>query len=215
MFLASREISPEFRGLFYAKYFSRRHYILRSRNSLYFFSQLPTPWAQNLRKVFLTSQNTVQGRKNLNSIRIALVKAAKAGRDSTDPNTLFEVCSQNLKQQPTSEQKRILRCEYTARYTLGGLPIKLRACRYDLETFEVRLLAPLGKLDWTLSRMMQHTEDALISRRAAMLHNNASQDPVRQLPAKAWPVLPYDDYQGPEHVLWEFAVELERGLKER
>jgi hypothetical protein len=184
LFLASQQISTEARTLFYAMYFPRRHYLLQSREPIYSFSRTPSRWAQNLHQVHLTAHGITQARRTFNPIKVAIVKAARARHSS--PATYLEALHLQLANDSTPWNSTRIRRRFTADLTLGGIPTTLRVYRCANDRFDILLVGPLGKLDWTMIPLVRYTEDAaweqLLARRSRLLHDDVPEAPMRQMP---------------------------------
>jgi hypothetical protein len=187
LFLSSRQIGAEARTLFNGLYFSRRHYLLSSRESIYSFSRMPGRWAQNVHKIHLTANGIPQGRKIFNPIKIAVVKAARASVNQPDPATTFlRARKLQLGFINIPWDNTIIRRRFTAELRLDGIPTMLEVCRCDDNRFDIILIGPLGKLDWTMIPMAQYTEhstwEQLLARRERLLLFNGNEIPLRQMP---------------------------------
>jgi hypothetical protein len=138
LFLASRQISVEARTLYYAYYFTRRHYVLRSRQSIYSFSRVPSKWAQTLHHVHLTALDTTQARKLFNPVKVALVNAARTDQNTSSPRLrpYYLVLGGDVRDR-----------KFRARLNLDGVPTKL-SIRYSTNTLELHLVGPLGRMDY-------------------------------------------------------------------
>jgi hypothetical protein len=79
-----------------------------------------------------------------------------------------------------------IRRRFTADLTLGGIPTTLRVYRCANDRFDILLVGPLGKLDWTMIPLVRYTEDAaweqLLARRSRLLHDDVPEAPMRQMP---------------------------------
>jgi hypothetical protein len=183
LFLVSRQISVEARSLYYADYFSRHHYSLSSRQSIYSFSRVPSPWAQTLHRVQLSAHGIAQGRKILNPVKVAILKAAHTGRKHAparlQPRRLsLSTVDSRLRNVPAM-------CAFTAFLYLDGIPTTL-IVSCDGDWFELDFIGPLGRLDWTMIPMMRYmdryAQEQPEARRARLLLTNKRYQPMRQMP---------------------------------
>lgn len=214
LFLASHQISKESRGLYYATYFPRRHYLLRSRESIYSFSRLPSHWAQTLHRIHLTAQGVPQGRKILNPVKVALLKAARA--DQSSLSTHLEPCKLSLSDNDQSWRVVALRRVFKAKLTLGSLPIKLKVCCVG-NNMEVKFVGPLGKLDWTLVPLMRYTEKYAMeqskARRTRVLQTSKGRIPLRQIPTDLSQLEPHVEwFDAAPDAVTEMAEELVQAM---
>lgn len=210
LFLASRRISREARDIFYAQYFARRHYNIRYRDAIYHFSRLPSQWTQTLHQIDLTAYSIMQGRKILNPIRVALVNAARAD-NHRDLSTCFR--ADYLELEPW--QIGNVKCKFTATLKLGGLLTTLDVCLAEQETFQVRFVGPVGRLDWRMIALTRYTEDAAWeqtkARRARLLQGCTLAAPLHQIPASLSSPSPYlEDSNAAVDVVIAFGEEVAR-----
>ena len=192
LFLTCKQISTEARALFHGLFFARRHYLLHSRESIYSFSQVSGNWAQNIHQVHLTATGVTQGRRILNPVKVAVVKAARAYQ--SDPALCFQARHLELENTARPWQSTTIRRSFTADLTLNGIPTTLRVYECANDRFDVLLVGPLGKLDWTMIPLTRYTEDAawdqLLARRSRLLIHNTSEAPLRQMPTTSDDELP-------------------------
>jgi hypothetical protein len=186
LFLVSRQISVEARSLYYADYFPRRHYLLSSRQSIYSFSRVPSPWAQTLHRVQLSAHGIAQGRKILNPVKVALLKAAQADREHAparlQPRRLkLSGFSGRILDMPVTHR-------FEARLRLDGIPTTLLV-RCEDDRFELDFIGPLGRLDWTMVPMMRYmdryAQEQPEESRARLLSMGKRYPPMRQM--LPWP----------------------------
>lgn len=211
LFLTSRQISTEARTLFVGIFFSRRHYLLDSRESIYSFSRMPNRWAQNIHKIHLTAKGVQQGRKIFNPIKIALVKAARDTNLSISTTTSLEARRLRLGFVVLSANPFIGRHQTTAELRLNGIPTTLQAYMGDNDTFHISLVGPLGKLDWSMIPMARYTEDSaweqLLARRERLLTHNDNEIPLHQMPTASDADLP-EPYVEERHAGWALVTEV-------
>jgi hypothetical protein len=220
LFLSSRQIGAEARTLFNSVYFSRRHYLLSSRESIYSFSRMPGYWAQNVHKIHITANGIPQGRRIFNPIKIAIVKAARASVDQTVPAITFlrarrlQLGFINLPWDNT-----IIRRRFTAELRLDGIPTTLEVYRCDDNRFDIILTGPLGKLDWTMIPMAQYTEhsawEQLLARRERLLLFNGNEIPLHRMPTAGDAELPepyVEAMNAGSELVTEVAVEVLQAL---
>ncbi|GAB7336511.1 hypothetical protein MBLNU13_g09790t1 [Cladosporium sp. NU13] len=215
LFLSSRQIITEARTLFNGLYFPRRHYLLSSRESLYSFSRMPGRWAQNIHKIHLTAQGVPQGRKVFNPIKIALVKAARDTNQSTPTTTVLEARKLQLEFAALLWNHTTIRRHFTAELRLNGIPTTLQVYKCDDDRFDIILVGPLGKLDWTMIPMARYTEESaweqLLARRERQLINNGNEIPLHQMPIADDAELPepyVEETFAGDQLVTEVAVEL-------
>lgn len=162
LFLTSRQISTEARTLYYAFYFPQRHYVLRSRHSIYSFSRAPSSWTQALHQIHLTARTAKEGRKILNPIKVALMNAARADQNSfamrLEPSYLSLSTGFNHGHTGPVEIDMPY-VKFVAKLKLDGLPATLHVL-WELGGFEVRFTGPLGRLDWRMIAMMHYTTES-------------------------------------------------------
>jgi hypothetical protein len=176
LFLVSRQISVETRSLYYADYFPRRHYSLSSRESIYSFSRVPSPWAQTLHRVQLSAHGIAQGRKIFNPVKVALLKAAHAPARLRPRRLSFSTVHGHLRVIPAI-------CTFRAILKLDGIPTTLLVeCEDD--RFELNFIGPLGRLDWTMIPVMwymdRYAQEQPEERRARLLSMGKRYPPMRQ-----------------------------------
>lgn len=214
LFLTSHQISKEARGLYYAFYFQRRNYILRSRESIYSFSRVPNTWAHTLHQLHLTAEGVTQGRKILNPVKVALVKAALAKQDNW--STHSEACRLSLSNFVSRWRWNTFGREFDAELNVAGLPITLRvSC--DGDKFDLKFTGPLGKLDWTMIPAMRYTEEygreQSKARRARLLRDSHGFIPLRQMPTELSDIKPFVEKTNAGHgVVTEVAEELVKAM---
>jgi hypothetical protein len=219
LFLTSRQISEEARTLFNGLYFSRRHYLLSSRDSIYSFSRMPGRWAQNIHKIHLSANGVSQGRKIFNPVKVALVKAARETYQSNQTTTSLEARRLHLDFVVLPSNPVTVRRQFTAEMRLNGIPTTLQAYKSDNDRFDIILTGPLGKLDWTMIPMARYTEDSaweqLLARRERLLLNNDNEIPLHQMPTASDLELPEPYVEEPlagDKLVDEVAVELLQAL---
>lgn len=216
LFLTSRQISTEARSLFNGLYFPRRHYLLHSRESIYSFSRMPNHWAQNIHKIHLTAHGIPQGRKIFNPIKIALVKAARANKSCGPPTDCeLELRKLHLGFVRESWNNTTIRRRFSAELRLNGVPTTLQVYMCDNDRFDVILVGPLGKLDWTMIPLARYMENSaweqLLARRERLLLFNRNQIPLHQMPTAGDRDLPEPYIEGKHAgsaLVTEVAVEM-------
>ncbi|KAM0707946.1 hypothetical protein Q7P35_004595 [Cladosporium inversicolor] len=220
LFLTSRQISTEARSLFNGLFFPRRHYLLQSRESIYSFSRMPSRWAQNLHKIHLTAHGIPQGRKIFNPIKIALVKAARAN-SPCDPTTdrRLELRKPHLGFVRESWNQTTIRRRFSAEMRLNGVPTTLQVYKCDNDRFDVILVGPLGKLDWTMIPLARYIENSaweqLLARRERLMFFNRSEIPLHQMPTASDRDLPepyIEEKNAGSKLVTEVAVEILEAL---
>jgi hypothetical protein len=221
LFLSSHQIGTESRTLFNSIYFSRRHYLLSSRESIYSFSRTPGRWAQNVYKIRLTANGIPQGRKIFNPIKIAVVKAARANADQTNPAaTTLRIRKLQLGLINLPWDNTTIRRRFTAEFKLDGIPTTLGVYRCDDNRFDVILTGPLAKLDWSMIPMAQYTErsawEQLLARRERLLLSNGNEIPLHQMPNASDAELPkpyVEAMNAGSELVTEVAVEILEALE--
>ena len=219
LFLTSRQISTEARSLFNGLFFPRRHYLLQSRESIYSFSRIPSRWAQNLHKIHLTAHGIPQGRKIFNPIKIALVKAARADDPSEIGTTSLKARKLHLGFVRESWNQTTIRRRFSAELRLNGVPTTLHVYMCDQERFDVILVGPLGKLDWTMIPLTRYMENSaweqLLARRERLLLFNRKELPLHQMPTARDRDLPepyIEEKNAGSKLVTEVAVEILEAL---
>lgn len=216
LFLTSRQTSIEARGIFYSNYFPRRHYDIRYRDAIYNFSRLPSQWTQTLHRIHLTAYSVMQGRKILNPIRVALVNAARVDNHQ-DLSTRFEEHHLQLEVNDYAWLNSGVKCKFTAKLKLGGVPTTLSVCLSAQDIFEVKLIGPLGRLDWRMIALTRYTEDAAWeqtkARRERLLQGWTLEAPLHQIPTNLPTSSPYvEDSTAAVDLVKEFGEEIARAV---
>lgn len=221
LFLSSRQIGAEARTLFNGVYFSRRHYLLSSRDSIYSFSRMPGRWAQNVHKIHLTANGIPQGRKIFNPVKIAIVKAARASVFQPDPATdpFLRARKLQLGYINLPWNNTIIRRRFIAELRIDGIPTTLEVYRCDDNRFDIFLTGPLARLDWTMIPMAQYTEhfawEQLLARRERLLLFNGNEIPLHRMPTAGDAELPepyVEAMNAGSELVTEVAVEILQAL---
>ena len=222
LFLSSRQIGTEALTLFTHNFFPRRHYLLHSRESIYSFSRVPNRWAQNLHQIHLTANGIPQGRKIFNPIKVALVKAARTQithLNSNSPTTSLQAQHLDLETVNIAWRNTFISRRFTAALTVDGVPTTLRVYKRSNDRFDIILIGPLGKLDWSMIPLTRYTEDSaweqLLARRERLLLFNGSEIPLHQMPSVGDSELPepyVEERNAGDRLVTEVAREIVRAL---
>lgn len=157
IFLVSRQIYNETHGLFFADFCVGARFRLLTRNSIYSFTRLPTPWTQGLHQITLKTSDLDRSlvRQTLNPIKVAL----KNGLSRTG-----EYDSVSIRHHYWDHSGTI-----NIRLQLEGQDVKLDVgiCS-DLypdigigreNGMVVHLTGPIAKLDWSLIPSIRYAKE--------------------------------------------------------
>ena len=105
-----------------------------------------------------------------------------------------------------------MRCRhFTAELRLNGVPTTMYVYKCDSDRFDIILVGPLGKLDWSMIPMARYTEESaweqLLARRERLLINNENEIPLHQMPTADDAELP-EPYVEENNAGWELVTEV-------